>query len=233
MPGRYYYLQVDGDRNAVYNPLDPSSTETGEFRLRITHQNMGPRADIPPQNNDSICDAINFGTIANGASVFRNVGLLVSKGDWIAYLDDDDIWENDHIEKLYNLTQSKEDVEFVYGGYKRQNQDGTWTIRENPNFISGKKPFGGTFILHSSIMYRSYLSFQLYFTDSYKYGKALDYLFTQRIARSGIKWKFAKGVYAIQPLRPGEATTTYNSIKPFWPRGLDFILLPIIKRFNF
>jgi hypothetical protein len=72
VPGRYYYLQVDGDRNAVYNPLDPSSTETGEFRLRITHQNMGPRADIPPQNNDSICDAINFGTIANGASVFRN-----------------------------------------------------------------------------------------------------------------------------------------------------------------
>ncbi len=166
-------------------------------------------------------------------SYARNVGLLVSKGDWIAYLDDDDIWENDHIEKLYNLTQSKEDVEFVYGGYKRQNQDGTWTIRENPNFISGKKPFGGTFILHSSIMYRSYLSFQLYFTDSYKYGKALDYLFTQRIARSGIKWKFAKGVYAIQPLRPGELTTTYNSIKPFWPRGLDFILLPIIKRFNF
>lgn len=51
-------------------------------------------------------------------SYARNVGLLVSKGDWIAYLDDDDIWENDHIEKLYNLTQSKEDVEFVYGGYK-------------------------------------------------------------------------------------------------------------------
>jgi hypothetical protein len=72
VPGRYYYLQVDGDRNAVYNPLDPTSTETGEFRIRITHQNMGPRADIPPQNNDSICDAINFGTIANGASVFRN-----------------------------------------------------------------------------------------------------------------------------------------------------------------
>ena len=70
-------------------------------------------------------------------------------------------------------------------------------------------------------------------TIEYKYGKALDYLFTQRIARSGIKWKFAKGVYAIQPLRPGEAMTTYNSIKPFWPRGLDFILLPIIKRFNF
>ncbi|MBK7466870.1 MAG: glycosyltransferase family 2 protein [Saprospiraceae bacterium] len=74
-------------------------------------------------------------------SYARNVGLLVSKGDWIAYLDDDDIWENDHIEKLYNLTQSKEDVEFVYGGYKRQNQDGTWTIREKSKFHFWKKTF--------------------------------------------------------------------------------------------
>ncbi|MDB5226915.1 MAG: C-terminal target protein [Bacteroidota bacterium] len=72
VPGRYYYLQVDGDRNAVYNPLDPNGTETGEFYLKLTHQSMGSRADQPPQNNDSLCDAINFGTISNGGSVFRN-----------------------------------------------------------------------------------------------------------------------------------------------------------------
>lgn len=166
-------------------------------------------------------------------SYARNLALEIAKGDWIAYLDDDDEWENDHLKKMVDATYANPKAEFLYGGYKREVSQGEWLVRQNNNFLTGKPPFKNTYILHSSVMYRKYLSFMKYPTDSFKVGRALDYYLTQRLARSGIVWYFVKDLYVRQPLRPGEITSTYNSISNKWPENLDFILLRIFKNVRF
>ncbi len=65
IPGRYYYLQMDGASNPVAC-IPGSLCSTGEFRVRITHLADDPRSDIPPQNNDDFCDAINLGALNPG-----------------------------------------------------------------------------------------------------------------------------------------------------------------------
>lgn len=65
IPNRYYYLQVDGASNPVAC-IPGSLCAEGEFRIRITHLADDPRSDIPPQNNDDFCDAINLGPLNPG-----------------------------------------------------------------------------------------------------------------------------------------------------------------------
>ncbi len=40
-------------------------------------------------------------------SIPRNIGIKKSKGDWIAFLDNDDFWEKDKIEKQFQLVDAK------------------------------------------------------------------------------------------------------------------------------
>ncbi len=70
VPGRYYYLQVDGSNNPI--ACVPSSLcATGEFKVKITHLTADPRSDVFPQKNDNLCDAINLGNINPGTTKTR------------------------------------------------------------------------------------------------------------------------------------------------------------------
>jgi glycosyltransferase involved in cell wall biosynthesis len=52
-----------------------------------------------------------------GASASRNLGIQVSSGDYIAFLDDDDTWARDKLEKQLMIFDSNPDVGFVGCGY--------------------------------------------------------------------------------------------------------------------
>ena len=64
--------------------------------------------------NDKIKFYIN--ETSKGASGARNIGLDHAKGDYIAFLDDDDEWFVNHLELLFQkLSNSNDKVGLVYG----------------------------------------------------------------------------------------------------------------------
>lgn len=88
--------------------------------------------------NDYLCsiknDKIKFyiNETSKGASGARNIGLDHAKGDYIAFLDDDDEWFVNHLELLFQkLSNSNDKVGLVYG----------WIdYYENDKLINSKHP---------------------------------------------------------------------------------------------
>ena len=58
-----------------------------------------------------------------GVSQTRNYGMKLSEGDWIAFLDSDDIWDIEKLEKQINFSK-KINSNFVFSGVKYINREG-------------------------------------------------------------------------------------------------------------
>ncbi len=52
--------------------------------------------------------------VNSGVSISRNYGISVAKGLWIAFLDSDDMWKSEKLEKQLKLLESKEDAVICY-----------------------------------------------------------------------------------------------------------------------
>ena len=72
--------------------------------------------------------------INSGAAVSRNNALRVSKGRWIAFLDSDDIWEPEKLEKQIKFMEEN-DYAFSYTGYQEIDSESQPT----GVFVSGPK----------------------------------------------------------------------------------------------
>ena len=70
-----------------------------------------------------------------GEAVSRNHGLKESKGDFIAFLDDDDEWHPEKLEKQLSLFhQEDKDIGFVYCGYYSINSRGRILNQRIPEY---------------------------------------------------------------------------------------------------
>ena len=118
--------------------------------------------------------------------------------DFIARIDDDDIWTEDHLEKLLNFAV-KENAEFVSSGYWVQPAFCRGKIYHG---IEGDEWHGGT----SSFFYRSYLKFFRYNIDCWrkKWNRVNDLDLCERMRDAGVRMKFLdEPTFTITP-RPGE-----------------------------
>lgn len=96
----------------------------------IVVDDNGIGTDFQIKNEETICKYGNVLYLANvknsGAQYSRNIGILNAKGYYIAFLDDDDLWETTKIEKQINLFSNVGNAEcglIFSNGYKFQNKE--------------------------------------------------------------------------------------------------------------
>lgn len=74
-----------------------------------------------------------------GVSATRNRGIELATGDWIAFLDSDDMWEPLKLEKQFNVVEKKS-AEFLFTGSSFINEEG--------------EPFKGIFEVPEKVTYK-------------------------------------------------------------------------------
>ena len=130
-----------------------------------------------------------------GPVVPLNAALEAATGDWLARIDDDDEWYDDHIEHLLKAARG---FEFVSSAYRKV-EDGVdyiiWSDHMAP-------PIGGT----QTWLWRSYLRFMKWNPDCWRksWNRVNDTDLAERMRRAGVRIGYSPRVTAAIRPRPGE-----------------------------
>jgi len=132
--------------------------------------------------------------VAGCAPINRALSLV--RGKWLAYLDDDDEFTEDHIEVLLAFARET-GAEFVFGTGEFQRAPNEW-------MRIGKLPPAPGNIMHSAVLYRDYLKFLKYDAEAWKESVGADAHLWGRMQRHGVRFAHLDRVVCKAPLRPGE-----------------------------
>lgn len=86
----------------------------------------------------------------------RNKGISISSGEFLAFLDADDVWTSDKLEKQIKIFENKQ-VGLVYTAFSLINENGNKIPSKNVRFYRGKvseKLCLSNFVTNSSVMVR-------------------------------------------------------------------------------
>ena len=145
----------------VYNS-EKFVKETIESVLNQTYKNVELILvdDCSKDNSKTVIESINHDRIKYflqeknmGAGVARNKALEVSNGQYVAFLDADDLWEPEKLEKQLKLMEETNSW-FSYTGASVINEDGTFTkkVRKVKKKCSYRKLLKNTMIITSSVL---------------------------------------------------------------------------------
>lgn len=89
----------------------------------------------------------------SGAAIARNRGIEFSKGKFIAFLDADDLWEKDKLEKQIKFMKENK-YDFTFTGYEFVNKEGkrTGKIVNVPRRMTYKQALKNTTIFTSTVI---------------------------------------------------------------------------------
>lgn len=84
-----------------------------------------------------------------GAAISRNKGIEASTGDYLCFLDSDDFWKLNKIEKQIKFIKNRE---FIYAGYTYYKRGKTHNVKV-PKHIDYKESLKNTTIFTSTVMF--------------------------------------------------------------------------------
>lgn len=116
-----------------------------------------------------------------------NHALSIAKGEWIAYLDDDDIYLREHIEKLVKFALIKS-YDFVYSRCV------SFSHKNYPSSILGYKPIQRGYFTRCSIMFHKSLKHIKADHQCWRYKMPGDWFQIGDIILSGAKIGFLKEI---------------------------------------
>jgi glycosyltransferase involved in cell wall biosynthesis len=156
-----------------------------------------------------------------GGAVPANKAMELARGQWLARVDDDDTWTQDHIEVLLRFAQQNQ-YEFVSGLYTEErlgNQKVIDGVRAMDPYYTGRMKdteddspkIGGV----STWLYRSYIRFMKYNIECWRksWNRVWDVDLSQRIYKAGVRMGFLDQVVAYVLPRPGETTVGLEAYK--------------------
>ncbi|MFD9096982.1 glycosyltransferase family 2 protein [Streptomyces collinus] len=82
-------------------------------------------AGLPELPDDPRLFAVSLARNTGVAGVVRNVGIRLTRSRYVAFLDDDNLWEPDHLERALTVLQSPQGPDGVYTALRRVLPDGT------------------------------------------------------------------------------------------------------------
>ena len=91
--------------------------------------------------------------VNSGAAISRNYALRMAKGKWIAFLDSDDLWENEKLTRQLSF-MVENSYDFTYTYYKVCNE-GVWEnfIRTSPAKVTLKKLYNYCYFSTITVIY--------------------------------------------------------------------------------
>ena len=143
-----------------------------------------------------------------GPVVAANEALLRTKGKWIARIDDDDTWTEDHLETLLEHA-IQGNYEFVSAAYETERDGVRCTVD-----MKGKTPeIGGT----QTWLYRSYLKVFRYNIDCWRktWNRINDMDLQDRFYKAGVRIGYTNKIIASVLPRPGEDTIGLDAYKKY------------------
>ncbi|MFC9278387.1 glycosyltransferase family 2 protein [Streptomyces collinus] len=82
-------------------------------------------AGLPELPDDPRLFAVSLARNTGVAGVVRNVGIRLTRSRYVAFLDDDNLWEPDHLERALAVLDSPQGPDGVYTALRRVLPDGT------------------------------------------------------------------------------------------------------------
>jgi len=116
----------------------------------------------------------------------RNKAIELCSGDWIAPIDDDDEFSDDHLEVLLRHAL-EHSYEMVYGVIRMEKKPGEFVN------VGSFPPEPGK-ICHNSVLYSSKLKFLKYDIHSYIYDEPSDWNLWRRMRDTGVKIGFVNKI---------------------------------------
>ncbi|AWV99993.1 glycosyltransferase family 2 protein [Arcticibacterium luteifluviistationis] len=146
-----------------------------------------------------------------GPAFTVNEGISLSKNDWLCFLDADDLWTNNKLEKQYRFTQENPNTN-VFFGMSEQFLSEELSEEQKKRITLIKNPQNG--MLRSTMMvHKSIFGQTSFFDTTLVFGEFIDW-FT-KLKEHGIPYLIQDELFHLRRLHPNSLTSKREHLSDF------------------